>query len=215
MTCPLGIAFFHLIKNHQTSSKVLTPHLKSRDSALSIRQYYRLMAMSIILGIWGVVWISIEIQVIATDGSYPIPSWKDIHKGDSDIIELPTIIMGPTLVHQLYLLWWGIPGAAFLFFLLFGTSYDVLYEYVKFWAWFRMTVLRQPLREKAVAMSTIRSQYVFLFSSSPLPYSSDFYRSAPSYRIDTSTVVHDDLESKLPISPDQSFGSAILHPSKD
>jgi hypothetical protein len=121
------------------------------------------MAMSMILGIWGVVWIAIEIQVIASSGSAPVPSWKAIHDGESDVLELPSILLGPEVIYQSYVIWWGVPGAALLFFLLFGTSYDVLYEYVRFWAWFRTTVLRQPLQERGFTMSTIRSQYVFLF----------------------------------------------------
>jgi hypothetical protein len=162
-SCALVVALFHLIKNHRNNVKFLTPYLKSRDSALSGRQYYRLMAMCIILGLWGTVWFSLEIQVTSMQGSYPIPSWKVIHEGDSEIIKLPTILLGPETIHDAYILWWGVPGGALLIFLLFGTSYEVLSEYVKFWTWFRTRVLKQLLREKAVTVATIHLGYVLLF----------------------------------------------------
>jgi hypothetical protein len=158
---PLVTTLYNVTKAHQLSATILE-HLNSPDSALSIRQYYRLMAMSMTLGIWGVVWISLNIQVVVSQGSYPR---KAIHARHFDIIELPTTLLGPEFVHQSYLLWWGVPAAALLFFLLFGTSYDVLYEYMQFWAWLRTTVLRQPLRDKGVSIST---RYAFLFIPSLL-----------------------------------------------
>jgi hypothetical protein len=57
----LAIALYHLSSNHRINIKILTPHLRSRDAALCGTQYYRLMIMSMVLGIWGVVWTSLEI----------------------------------------------------------------------------------------------------------------------------------------------------------
>jgi hypothetical protein len=122
------------------------------------------MVMSMILGLYGVIWISIEIHFIDLGGSYPVPSWKEIHDEDSQVTELPMISLGPEAIRHTYIIWWGIPGGALLFFLLFGMNYEVYDEYVKFWAWFRTRVLKRPIREKAITMPTIHPEYVpFLF----------------------------------------------------
>jgi hypothetical protein len=140
----LVTALYHLFSNHRTNTKILTPHLRSRDSALSGAQYYRLMIMSVILGTWGVVWISIEIQANVAGGISPLPSWNVMHQDSNISFEIPTASMSQSSLHNLLLLWWGIPGGAYLYFVVFGTSRDVFAEYPRLWSWVRMKVLRLP-----------------------------------------------------------------------
>jgi hypothetical protein len=164
---PSGVAIYHLLKGRRVNAKFLAPHLKSRDSALSSRQYYRLMAMSMLVGIWGIVWISIDIQQVRRSVEYefpPLPSWKVIHEDDYEVVELPTIVLGQADISADRLIWWAVPGAAFLFFILFGTSYDVLSEYLRPWTWFRTVVLRRPPQQNVVTTSTmIHSRYAYIF----------------------------------------------------
>jgi hypothetical protein len=161
----LALALYHLAENHIANVKFLAPYLVSRDSAMSGRQYYRLMAMSMVLGVWGIIWISLDIKYIASYGSFPLPSWDEIHADISEIVEVPTILLGPYNVYESRLLWWGVPGAALLFFFLFGTSYEVLAEYLKFGKWVRSKVFKRPVQIDGVV-----STYVFFCSSSAIRF---------------------------------------------
>jgi pheromone a factor receptor len=149
-----AIAFYHLIRNHRIRTKILTPHLASLNSGLSSSQYYRLMAMSMVIGIWGVVWCSLQLGVVIEGGICPLPSWHELHKGDSIVIQLPIVDLGPGELAGYRLLWWGIIGAAYLFFVLFGTSKEVFSEYTRLWTWFSTTVLRRllPAKERSMPM---------------------------------------------------------------
>jgi hypothetical protein len=148
------IALYHLFSNHRTNTKILTPHLSSRGSALSGAQYYRLMIMSLMFGVWGVVWISIEIQANVAGGISPLPSWNVMHQDNSISFEIPTASMSQSSLHYTLLLWWGIPGGAYLYFVLFGTSRDVLAEYQKLWSRVRTKVLRLPSVESEMSSLT-------------------------------------------------------------
>jgi hypothetical protein len=145
------------------NAKFLSSHLKSRDSALSCGQYCRLMVVSLTVGVWGVFWICLEIAWTSQDRTFPVGTWDAIHEYDSLVLEAPTIVLGSVVERQILVIWWSIPGAAYVFFILLGTNYDILSEYPKLWNWFRTTVLRQTLSDKMVTMSTVRSRYVRLF----------------------------------------------------
>lgn len=125
------------------NADILATHLISRDALLSSARYYRLMAMSMALGIWGVVWISISVWANIAGGSDPLPSWKAIHSDDSAIVEVPILDLTPGSIAINIALWWDVPSAAYLYFLLFGSSREVLSDYQSFWIWFKTRVLRQ------------------------------------------------------------------------
>jgi len=146
------------MKNHRTHAGLLASHLKSRNSSLSSTQYYRLMIMSMVLGIWGVVWIAFEFSLNVADNNNPPPSWKAIHAGDSTPVDIPSIVMTRKALSTDFALWWSIPGAAYLYFLLFGTSRDVLSDYQKLGGSFRTRVLRQTV--SSMPLSTTRTGYV-------------------------------------------------------
>jgi pheromone a factor receptor len=120
-----AIAFYHLIQNHRTKTKILTSHLVSRNSGLSSSQYYRLMAMSMVIEIWGVVWFSLRLVKINGIDVYPLPSWNALHKEDSTVMRLPLVDLSPAVLERYRLFWWAIPGEAIIFFGVFGTSKDV------------------------------------------------------------------------------------------
>jgi hypothetical protein len=67
------------------------------------------------------------------------------------------VVLSPAALAADRLFWWGIPGAAYIFFALFGTSRDVFSEYTRLWTWFSTTVLRRPLPTKEWSMSELRS----------------------------------------------------------
>jgi hypothetical protein len=163
---PSAIALYHLIKTHRANTKLLGPHLRSRNSSLSSRQYYRLMAMSMVLGIWGLAWISFEVQLNVENGSIPLPlpSWDAIHADDSVPLELPTVLLKPVVISNIMAIWYAIPGAGYFYFLFFGASQEVFAEYLLFWSWFRTRVLGMPVPVKSTVGSTIRSGYVMLLS---------------------------------------------------
>jgi hypothetical protein len=142
-----GVAFYRLIRNCRSNASVLGSHLQSRDSSLSSVRYYRLMAVSLILGIWDVCWISTGFR-LAILGSGPLPSWKTIHSSDSQVV-IPDRTPESIALHLA--LWWSIPGSAYLYFLLFGASREVLSDYQKFWVWFRIRVLRQTVPLESVS----------------------------------------------------------------
>ena len=120
------------------------------------------MAIGMTLGIWGIVWISLAIKDSTIWGSLPLYTWKVIHSTDSFVLELPTIVLGPVLVYDYRYQSWGVPGAAYIFFLLFATSPEVWSEYQGSWMWFRTKVLRRPLPEKSLTVSSLRTGYVHL-----------------------------------------------------
>jgi pheromone a factor receptor len=153
-----AIAFYHLVRNHRIKIKLLTPHLASRNTSLSSSQYYRLMVMSMVIGIWGVVWISFELSCDTIFATLPLPSWNVVHQGDSTVLRLPLVDISPKELAQYLLFWWAITGEAYIFFVFFGTSRDVFSEYTRLWTWFSTTVLRRPLPAKEWSMSSLRSR---------------------------------------------------------
>ena len=157
----LGAAIYHLIRNHRMNTAALEWHLMSRNSPMSSVQYCRLMAMSITLGIWGIGWISYYLKSLTTNGNDHLPSWKVIHSNHSTIVELPAILMTPGSITSQLALWWGLPGGAYLYFLLFGTSREVLSDYQRFWVRFRTRVLMQA--EPANSSMSVCDGYVPLF----------------------------------------------------
>jgi pheromone a factor receptor len=159
LICSLAtaIAFCHLIRNHRVQTKFLTPHLVFRNSGLSSSQYYRLMAMSMVIEIYGVVWLSMGLNAAIRFGFFPLPSWHELHKGDSTVLKHPVVSLSPAELAQNRLSWWGIPGGAYIFFIIFGTSKEVFLEYTRLWTWFSTTVLRRRLPAKERSMSTHRS----------------------------------------------------------
>jgi Pheromone A receptor len=113
------------------------------------------MVMSMVIGIWGVVWLSLQLSNAIKFGTRPLPSWRALHKGDSTVVELPLVVVKPAELMIYLMFWWAIPGAAYIFFVLFGTSRDVFSEYIKLWIWFRTTVLRRPLPEKVPTLRSV------------------------------------------------------------
>ena len=150
-----AVALYHLIHDHKTNAKFLTPLLTSRNTGLSSSQYYRLMVMSMVIGVWGVVWGSFQLANIIETGVAPLPNWSTIHQDDSTVVELPLVLLGSANLLGFWLFWWTVPGAAYIFFLVFGTSRDIFLEYRRLWIWFRTTVLGRPLPETEWPMPTL------------------------------------------------------------
>ena len=115
------------------------------------------MIMSMVIGVWGVVWISMQLSNVVEFGIFPLPSWRALRKQGSIVVQLPLVVLSPAELASYRIFWWGVPGAAYIFFVLFGTSRDVFSEYIKLWTWFSTTVLRRPLPAKEWSMSTLRS----------------------------------------------------------
>jgi len=161
-----GFACHHLIINHRMDATILGSHLMSRDSLLSSVQYYRLMVMSMILGIWSIGWTSFVLRCVILTGNYPLPNWKAIHSDDSTVYEFPTMALTPESISSLLALWWSTPGSAYLYFLLFGTSREVLSDYRKFWVWFRTRALRQmaPVNSSTCTICAGYVRYVKYFA---------------------------------------------------
>ena len=100
------------------------------------------------MGVWGIVWITLEVQQATRFGSFPLPDWQSIHKDISIVIELPTVL-DPKLFATYRLMWWAIPGAAYLAAAFFCTSRDAIYEYHTFWMWLRTKIVGRTLPGKA------------------------------------------------------------------
>jgi len=113
------------------------------------------MAMSMTIGIWGVVWGTFQLINVVKSGLYPLVSWSAIHEGDSTVIEIPLVVIGSVDLVAYWLFWWIVPGAAYIFFLLFGTSSDIFLEYKRLWISFGTTVLGRPLPEEERSMPTL------------------------------------------------------------
>jgi hypothetical protein len=160
-----GIALYHLIKAQRTNMTILGPHLKFRNSSLSSIQYYRFMAMSMAVGIWELFWIAFYIHLNASSGSIPLPlpSWNAIHANDSSVLEIPTVLMSPSFISDNVAMWYALPGAGYLYFLLFGMSREVFSEYYKFWIWFRTRVLGRPVPVRSIKISSMPFQYARFF----------------------------------------------------
>jgi hypothetical protein len=155
----LGVALFHLVRHRRTNAAILGLHLKSRHSSLSSTQYYRLMATSMILGLWGTGWILFLLVIdITKGGNYPLPSWKAIHSNDSHVYTDPTARLTREDISIHSALWWAFPSAAYVYFLLFATNREVLSDYQNFWVWFRTRVLGQIVQTNSTL--TIRTEYV-------------------------------------------------------
>jgi Pheromone A receptor len=113
--------------------------------------------MSMVIGIWGVAWGSFLLSNIIEYGLIPLPNWRTIHSYDSVVLELPLVVLSPSDLASYRLIWWGIPGAAYIFFLVFGTSRDIFLEYKRLWIWFGATVLGRRLPEKEWPMPMLPS----------------------------------------------------------
>ena len=148
-----AIAFYHLVQHHRTRTRILTSHLASRNAGLSSLEYYRLMNMSMVIGTWGVVWVSLQLNHAIRSGIFPLPSWHALHQGDSTVMKIP---FSPEKFEAVRLFWWRTPGGAYFFFVLFGTNREVFSEYTRLWTWFSTTVLRRSLPAKERPMSTPR-----------------------------------------------------------
>jgi hypothetical protein len=111
--------------------------------------------MSMVIGIWGVIWGSFQISTIVESGLVPLPDWRTMHPSDSTVGELPLVALGSANLLGFWLFWWTVPGAAYIFFLVFGTSRDIYLEYKRLWICFRTTVLGRPLPETEWPMPTL------------------------------------------------------------
>jgi len=132
------VALHHLLKGRRTKH----PSLKSSSNAsLSSTQYYRLMVMSMLLGIWNIVWTVLLLATTTQFGYSPLPDWQSIHENMSTILQFPMSLMYPSLVSSYEFVWWAIPSAAFLLAAFFCTSRDVMSEYYKFWIWVKTKVV--------------------------------------------------------------------------
>jgi hypothetical protein len=105
------------------------------------------------LGIWAVGWITGNFWLNITHASGPIPSLKTIHSAESTVVEVPANVYPPEMVA----FWWAVPGAAYLYFILFGANREVLSDYQKLWVWFRTRVLRQTVPVESMSAT----EYVF------------------------------------------------------
>jgi Pheromone A receptor len=106
---------------------------------------------------YAVFWFSLQLNHIIGAGIFPLPSWNALHKEDSTVIKLPLVDLSPATLKNYRVSWWGIPGGAYIFFMIFGTNRDSFSEYTKLWTWFSTTVLRRPLPAKECSMYTLRS----------------------------------------------------------
>jgi len=119
----------------------------SRDPALSTSQILRLIALSMILGIPGTIWIVGMYQELAFVGFGPLPNWHTIHAHSNTVATLLARKISPDHRRSLTIRWWAILAEAYILFLCFGTSREVLLEYRKMWVWFKISVLKQPIPE--------------------------------------------------------------------
>ena len=138
------------------------PLFDSSNTGLSSTQYYRLMVMSMLLGLWGTVWIVLLLVATTQFGYSPIPNWQTIHKNISTILEIPTVLMTPNLVTSYELMWWAIPSASYLFAAAFCTSRCVMSEYYNFWVWLTTRGAGRTVLEKKASRSSLvpPSEYV-------------------------------------------------------
>ena len=158
----LGVALYHLVRHRRTSAALLGLHLKSRNSSLSSTQYYRLMATTMVLGLWGTGWILFLLVIDIKYDNNPLPSWRVVHSSDSDVYAFPTSSLTPDIISINLALWWAFPSAAYVFFLLFATNREVISDYQKVWVWFRTRVLGQIVQTNS--MLTIRTGYVLFLT---------------------------------------------------
>jgi hypothetical protein len=110
------------------------------------------MAMSMVIEIWWVVFASLELNQNFGLRMFPLPGWHEVHKEDSTVIKQNLVDLSPAFLAACRLSWWGVPGGAYIFFVLFGTSKEVFSEYTRLWTWFSTTVLRRLLPAKEWSM---------------------------------------------------------------
>jgi len=126
------------------------------------------MSMGMMMGVWGIVWITLEVQQATQFGSSPLPDWESIHKDISIVVELPAFLE-PKFLASYRVMWWAIPGAAYLAAAFFCTSRDAISEYHTFWMWLRTKIVGRTLPEKAELTSMPPfSEYVGVFTLSHL-----------------------------------------------
>jgi len=139
----LGITLRHII-NRRSGGRFPSGFLMSRDPALSSSQTFRLIALSILLGVPASVWVVGAYQQIAYLGFKPLPSWDVIHEHYNVVPELKVGQLTTQHRNSLLMRWWSIPTDGYLMFVIFSTSSEVVMEYHQMWLWFKTAVLKYP-----------------------------------------------------------------------
>ncbi|KAL6308810.1 fungal pheromone STE3G-protein-coupled receptor [Sparassis latifolia] len=129
-----ALAFHYFLRRRITFAKYL------ESSGLTTSRYLRLMLMSVVLMVMGVVSTSFTLWYSSLS-LRPWTGWASVHSDFSRIAQFPLVLVSVDVRRYYYVIWMIIPVSSFIFFLFFAFGRDAMLEYRAFVAWIRRSVL--------------------------------------------------------------------------
>ncbi|KAJ7118307.1 GPCR fungal pheromone mating factor [Mycena epipterygia] len=126
-----GLGFATFYRRRRTFAQFL----KSTNSSFTTPRYLRLMAITVVLAVWGAAVIGVVFWLSFRDGIRPYKSWAFVHSDFSRVIQFPTALVPPDLLLWSYVSWWTIPVTGYIFFCFFSFGEDAVKEYGPWFGW--------------------------------------------------------------------------------
>ncbi|KAH7904573.1 pheromone A receptor-domain-containing protein [Hygrophoropsis aurantiaca] len=120
-----GVALVHFFRRRLTFAK----HLQDSTSGLTSSRYFRLMCMSVLQMVWGLLVTSLNMWFTCQHGLRPWISWANVHDGFSQIAYFPTVLIPQSTLTWTFALWWTVPVSSVFFFAFFSFGEEAMKEY--------------------------------------------------------------------------------------
>jgi Pheromone A receptor len=163
LTALSDMALHNFFQRRITFSK----HLRDVNSALTTSRYVRLMLMSLVQIIWGLIVAACNVGFSLRNGLRPWTGFADVHWDFSRIAVYPFFVMTRYEMIFTLALWWAVPISALLFFAFFSFGEDAMKDYRATIAWVRQKVL--PCRSHQATASS-GSQFTIAQYVCPLAF---------------------------------------------
>ncbi|KAJ7657627.1 Rcb2.42 [Mycena polygramma] len=200
-----AMALFHFFRRRIAFTRTM----EASDSGLTTSRYIRLMSMTMVLGTWNAIIISISTWATYGEGLRPWTSWSDVHFNFSRIQPYPIASIPEGILRLTYLLWAAVPISSLFFFFFFAFGNDAMKEYGHFFRWINKNVLRnstthltpevRPMDGSSLGtISKRRLQDRTYIAGFNLPYPPSLYSSRPD---SSSAATFTSNGTLLPLEP--------------
>ncbi|OCH88490.1 STE3-domain-containing protein [Obba rivulosa] len=146
-----AVAFYHFFQKRVS----FATHLVNSNTSLSTNRYLRLMAMAVAEMIWGTALTTFTLIMNVVPGLLVWDNWADVHSDFDRVDMFPTVLISPSYLAQLMLVWWAIPISAYLFFLFFGFGGESVQDYRRAIDAVRCKIFRMSPRETKSAIDSL------------------------------------------------------------
>ncbi|KAJ6498430.1 Rcb2.42 [Mycena vitilis] len=133
-----AMALFHFFRRRIAFTRTM----EASDSGLTTSRYIRLMSMTMVLGTWNAIIISISTWATYGEGLRPWTSWSDVHFNFSRIQPYTIASIPQSILRLTSLLWAAVPISSLFFFFFFAFGNDAMKEYRHLFRWINKSVRR-------------------------------------------------------------------------